>query len=215
MNLGMIKLALGLLFVMSLILATNLIDKRNFNQVGYAIESIYEDRLVAKDLIFDISVLINEKAMALALSDSIFYNDKNFNVNQKIDELIDLFSDTKLTAEEKQVFKNLKEDVLLLERLEVGSTSSDHQGQFFTNNEVHELLMNIQNKLHALSKIQIEEGKRLLLVGKTAVRSVDFLTKIEVYLLIALAIVVQLLFISGLKFGKRRKGQETDDVGFS
>jgi len=46
------KWILGILMVFVLIIATNLIDKNNFLKVRDSVVTIYEDRLVAKDLIF-------------------------------------------------------------------------------------------------------------------------------------------------------------------
>jgi len=49
-----------------LIIATNLIDKNNFVRVKDSVVAIYEDRLIANDLIFEISNSIREKEVALA-----------------------------------------------------------------------------------------------------------------------------------------------------
>jgi hypothetical protein len=67
-----IKWVLGILMVFVLIVATNLIDRSNFIQVRDSVVTIYEDRLIANDLIFEISKLVQEKEIAVALSDSIF-----------------------------------------------------------------------------------------------------------------------------------------------
>lgn len=205
MNYRAIKWAFGLLFVTGIVIATNLIDKRNFHQLGEAIENIYNDQLVAKDLIFELSVLIQEKTMAQVMSDSSFYRKRNFEANQKIDELLTSYKNTKLTRKEEQIFEHLSEDIIILEQLEVGSTSSNLQDEFFSNKKVIDQLNDIQDKLHVLSKIQIEEGRRQMLVGRTAIRSIDLYTKMEIYLLIALAIVIQLFFLSGLNLKKKEK----------
>lgn len=38
-----------------LVLATNLVDRSNFNRIKNSVISIYEDRLVAKGIIFDMN----------------------------------------------------------------------------------------------------------------------------------------------------------------
>ena len=61
-----IKWVLSVLLVFFLILATNLIDKDNFRRVKNSIVTIYEDRLVANDLIFELSQLVHQKELAAA-----------------------------------------------------------------------------------------------------------------------------------------------------
>jgi len=68
-----VKWVLGILMIFILIIATNLIDRNNFVRIKDSLETIYEDRLVAKDLIFKISKSVQEKELALAKLDSTFY----------------------------------------------------------------------------------------------------------------------------------------------
>lgn len=68
-----IKWILGISVVFLLIITTNLIDRNNFITVRDSVATIYEDRLIAKDIVFDISLLINEKKLANVLEDSIFF----------------------------------------------------------------------------------------------------------------------------------------------
>ena len=55
------KWIIGILLVVGLIIATNLIDKKNFEQIRNSVVTIYEDRLLAKEIIFEISALVHEK----------------------------------------------------------------------------------------------------------------------------------------------------------
>ena len=56
-----LKWILGILMVFVLIIATNLIDKNNFVRVRDSVVTIYEDRLVANDLIFEMLKSVQEK----------------------------------------------------------------------------------------------------------------------------------------------------------
>lgn len=67
-----LKWILGILMVFVLIIATNLIDKNNFVRVRDSVVTIYEDRLVANDLIFEMLKSVQEKELAVAISDSTF-----------------------------------------------------------------------------------------------------------------------------------------------
>ena len=55
------NLALALLAVFFLILATNLVDRRHFETAQEALTSVYEDRVVAQHYIFEISTIVYQK----------------------------------------------------------------------------------------------------------------------------------------------------------
>ena len=67
-----LKWILGILIVFVLIIATNLIDKNNFTRVRDSVVTIYEDRIIASDLIFELQQSIHEKEVAIVLKDSLF-----------------------------------------------------------------------------------------------------------------------------------------------
>lgn len=69
-----IKWVLGIFMVFILILATNLIDRNNFIRVKDSVVTIYEDRLIASDLVFDMFKLVKKMEVALKLSDTLFFN---------------------------------------------------------------------------------------------------------------------------------------------
>ena len=56
-----------------------------------------------------------------------------------------------------------------------------------------DLIDRIQLNLHSLSKIQLAEGRRQKLIGKSAVDSVELFTRIEIYLLVIMAVIIQVL----------------------
>lgn len=56
-----LKWVAAFLLVFVLIIGTNLLDRRHFQQMEATVESIYEDRLVAKELIFKMDRIIHEK----------------------------------------------------------------------------------------------------------------------------------------------------------
>lgn len=48
-----LKWILGITLIFVLIIATNLIDRNNFVRISNVVTTIYEDRLIASDLIFE------------------------------------------------------------------------------------------------------------------------------------------------------------------
>ncbi len=73
-----IKWVLGILMVFILILCTNLIDRNNFIRVKNSVVTIYNDRIIASDLIFEMSKLFHEKEIAVILLDSVFFESNKF-----------------------------------------------------------------------------------------------------------------------------------------
>lgn len=186
-----VKWILGILMVFVLIIATNLIDRNNFLRVKDSVVSIYEDRLVAKGLIFDMSRGIQEKELALATSDSIFFLEKNEQVNTDIKDLVYRFEQTKLTVEEGNIFKDFKTNLEALRTSELAFI----QSEFTQKTPLIQEITKLNDNLNDLSKIQLNEGRRQMSISKRAIASVELFTQLEIYVLIFLAIVIQIIVI--------------------
>jgi len=184
-----IKWALGILMVFVLIVTTNLIDRNNFIRVKDSVVTIYEDRLIAKDLIFEMSKAVQQKEVAVAASDTIFFNQYNDKVNDDIQSLISSFEQTKLTMDESKVFDNLKENFQKLKTLEKVFKDPDLSAKSNLANGIS----NLKENLDDLSEIQINEGKRQMSISQKAIDTVELFTQIEIYLLVFLAIVIQII----------------------
>ena len=190
-----IKWILAILVVFVLILATNLIDKRNFNSIRDSIVTIYEDRLIAKDIINEVSNAVHKKELALVTGDSAFYKSENESVNHSIDNQIKRYKNTKLTEQERKVFEDLKKNIQLL--LDAEKSNAPDQ-------RIQEYIEDVKENLSALSEIQLDEGKKQLMLSKRAMDSIELFTDIEIYILIALAILIQIIVLYQPK--KRREG---------
>lgn len=184
-----VKWVLGILMVFGIIAATNLIDKNSYLRMKKSVETIYEDRLLAKGYIFDIIVEVNEKEVAVAKGDTAFFSTKNESVSLKIQDLVDRLSNTKLSQKEEKV---LRDFVLHLEELEDFERAYKKNG-YVNDNEVIKQLELINQDLRILSSIQLEEGERQLNISRKAIEDIELFTKIEIYVLIALAVMVQII----------------------
>ena len=184
-----IKWILGILMIFILIIATNLIDKNNFVRVRDSVVTIYEDRLIANDLIFEMLKSVQQKELAVLLSDTTFYKNKNLKVNDNLQSLVSRFEETKLTTEEAKVFNELKENVQLLLDSESQFLTSD----FSDSSQVVSYINSLKTNLDDLSKIQLNEGSRQMSISKRAVDTVELFTQIEIYILVFLAILIQII----------------------
>lgn len=184
-----IKWVLGILIVFVLIISTNLVDRNNFETVKNSVETIYKDRLIAKDLIYKIHKSLSKKEIALVTEDKNFFVGSNKLENKEISELIFSFEKTKLTKEEEKTFKELKENFQKQINLEADILIN----KFQKKENLRKNLLDIKENLHELSQIQISEGNKQLSISKKAFDTVDLFTQIEIYLLIFLAITIQII----------------------
>lgn len=184
-----LKWILGILMIFVLIIATNLIDKNNFVRVRDSVVTIYEDRLIANDLIFEMLKSVQQKELAVSLSDSTFFQNENTLVNDKLQSLISRFEQTKLTSEEAKVFKDLKRNVQLLITSENEFLNSDYSD----NSQMVNHIESLKSNLNDLSKIQLTEGNRQMSISKRAVDTVELFTQIEIFILVFLAVLIQII----------------------
>lgn len=184
-----VKWVLGILMVFVLILTTNLVDRNNFSRVNDSVISIYEDRLLAFDIIFEIFKQLKKKELAIKVSDTTLFLDKNEAINKTIDNFIIRLRTTKTTFEEDIVFNNLKNNIETVKRFENDYIKSN----FDDKTNLEDTLEKIDKILDDLSNIKIMEGRRQMSVSKKALSTVEFFTQIEIYLLIFLAIVIQII----------------------
>lgn len=185
-----IKWTLTLLLIFFLILATNSIDKKNFGKIKSSVVTIFEDRIVANDLIFEYLLLIHEKELALVSSNKSFFTDRNVHVNERLRQLNEQYKVTKLTPKEAIVFGDLRND---LEQLLSMEEKMDHQPR---KENYHSLIKDIKVNLNKLSKIQLEEGRKQMALSKNTFKEVESFTRLENYCLIALAILLPLIIFA-------------------
>jgi len=185
------KWVLGILIVFVLILSTNIIDRENFLRVKAAIITIYEDRLIANDLLFEMLESVQDKEIAAATVDSVFFLEKNPLINKDIKVFVSKFQQTKLTSEEETIFEKLKDNIEKLKITEVAFVESKFSEKTALLNQISK----VKKNLHALSKIQLNEGGRQMSISKNAMETMELFTTIEINILIFLAILIQIVVI--------------------
>lgn len=187
--LSKIKWILGVLLIFILIVATNLIDRSNFKLVRDSVATIYEDRLVAKDIIYDMCQLLQEKELALAKSDSLFFLNKNEKVNENLQELAIRFEKTTLTNPEAKALNKFKANLVSLASIE----SNFIQSGFLEEGNLSNKIIELKDGLQTLSEIQLSEGSKQVQISQRAMNTVNLFTHLEIYVLIFLAIVIQFI----------------------
>lgn len=184
-----VKWILGILMIVTLVIITNLVDRNNFLKVTNAVETIYEDRLVAKDLIFKISDLIHRKEIAAIKSNASFYSSQNNQINQELENLMFRYDQTKLTIEERNLLNSFKANLDKLLKVEKNYIQSN----YIENSNLLAQFPDVNKDLRSLASIQLKEGSRQLKISRRAMDTIDLFTQIEIYFLIFLAIIIQII----------------------
>jgi hypothetical protein len=184
-----LKWILGIFVVFLLIVATNLIDRNNFVRIRESIETIYEDRLIADDLIFELSKTIHEKEIAVHKVDISYFDKQNGKANTDIQRYIKRFEQTRLTNEESVLFDYLKKNLQSVLNAESVYSKSNYSNK----NEFLARIALVKENLYDLSKIQLNEGNRQMSISKKAIDTVELFTQIEIYFLVFLAIIIQII----------------------
>lgn len=190
MNFNRLKWFLGIALVFLTVLATNLIDQNNFLKMKDSVDTIYKDRLIASDIIFSMNNVVHRKELDYH-TDSDISKKSIESHNDEFDDLIKKFKATKLTTEESEEFSRLKESWIGLKKVELGNSSVNSSNQSNVDEKIADLKMN----LVSLSKIQIKEGLIQVKNSNKAIASIELFTNFEIFVLIFLAVVMQIIIL--------------------
>lgn len=194
-----LKVAIILTFIIILIFGKNILERKNFNELGETFVSVYEDRLVVESYIFSIS----EKLFRIKLL--VNHCELESDYSQVIDEIsayeneimgiVSDFEKTKLIGNEADFLVDFKRiinenlrivDYNLLYTNEEGINDEQVMGY---NNSIERALTDLEK----LSLIQIEEGKRLAKNSDIVVNRSRIWAQFEVAALVILLVVIYLL----------------------
>ncbi|MEK6481523.1 MCP four helix bundle domain-containing protein [Catalinimonas sp. 4WD22] len=186
-----IKWVLSILLVFIIVLTTNLIDRDNFNRLRQSIVTIYEDRLIVNDLIYEMTSLIQDKQIALLKSDSVFFQQQSRQINNKIEAIIARYEETKITQEEGIIFDRFKENIERLADIEAEYMASGFENEESMMNQI----ITLKENLYDLSKIQLKEGKRQMDFSQRTMDTIELFTQIEIIFLVVMAVLIQIIIL--------------------
>jgi len=186
-----LKWFLAILGVFLIILATNLIDKNNFLRIEKSVENIYNERLLAKELLLDVSVQFHAKELAYALNDSSYLEYLNDAANAEISQLLEMFDRAGSTHKEQVILGRLNRSHTKLIQLE----SMPRLQDTLYSSACADLFSDININIVELSAEQVKQGKNQKHYARDAVNAVKLFSKIEIYMLIFLALVLQVIIL--------------------
>ena len=186
------RLNSGFILVLAflLVLTSNELNRRNFSTLDHAVNSVYEDRVVALEYIYRLNNLFHQKELELTSTDGGIYHDDKGN---SITELLENFSKTKLTPNESVYFELLKENYAELQSLENRLSTTPASLEMGPTKELNVLFAKIGDNLDILSKEQLSEGRQLTHLSNRALNMNLLFSKLEVAFLIVIGLLIVLI----------------------
>lgn len=195
-----IRAGVALVIVFLLIIATNQIDSHHFSIVRNTLTTVYEDRILVKNYIYNISRLLDKKQNALRFENPGQLDSLNSASNDSIRTLVSKFGKTYLTEQEAVHFQSLENSLNSLFNYELQLNTDIVDDKLPTIDVIDNYYDRIFQDLDALSKIQIEESQREIMQSNKSIDTSDLISRIEIGVLIFIGILLQLLiFLKPLK----------------
>ncbi len=192
--------------------AKNLVERESFRSISEAFTEVYNDRLVVEGYIFDISDRLFQ------IQKLIDHCNIDYDYSKVIDEItgheqsilktIETFEKTKLTDEEASYLSDFK--AIILHDLVIKNYDLLYSDSSGVNREQVKIydkkISQARADLLNLSKIQMEEGEKLISKTKILINRSQIWAQFEVALLIILVVVMFLLL-----FRKSETRQEEEE----
>jgi len=194
-----LKVAIILTIIIVMIFGKNILERKNFNELGDTFVSFYEDRLVVESYIFSIS----EKLFRIKLlvnhcefeSDYSHVIDEISNYEIEILSLVKDFEKTKLTTLEEEFLTDFKR--IIEENLRISEYAMLYSEDSGINSksvkEYNAYIERAVSDLEKLSQIQIDEGKKLAMNSDRVVNRSRIWAQFEVAALVILLVIIYLL----------------------
>ncbi|MBD3628052.1 MULTISPECIES: MCP four helix bundle domain-containing protein [Cyclobacterium] len=205
-----IKIAIALTLVLFLIFAKSLVDKSNVDELEASFVTVYEDRLVVQDYIFNITELLFRMRLLVANTESL---DQYLSIQNQVmayhDQILNIISDfekTHLTPKEAEYlkdFETLIRDKLEIESYFTGFEESDRNYQSSVekfNTDFEKVFYDLRE----LSKIQLREGEKLTNLSYRIKARSDIWLQFEYAVLFVLLIIISMLIYSSRDISKEK-----------
>lgn len=195
-----IKIGISLTIIIVMVLMTNFLNKRCFEELQRSFSSVYEDRLLVEVHIYKITTFLNYKNILLherGEKSVIPIHTQFRQINDSISTHIQAYNKTLFITEEAEIFGELKSNIAQLSAMEDSilmlDENADIHGQLMRTNKKHAVL---SSNLSQLSNIQREEGGRLTNKSKQIIASSKITLQFELVILIIIGIILQALIFS-------------------
>jgi len=203
-----LKVALLLASIMFLIAITNIMERRNIENMAQSFTSIYYDRLIPATDIFYLTGNLYDRRLIMETfllnegSPTVADVRKKLEIHAlAIDNLIAKFEKTFLVKDESKYLAELKSGIdhyRSVERniLETFADDSKKKAQLLYQEEGKKELIRIFQHLEELAKIQSQVGLAMIHDSKGIVSSSDLMMTVQIVTAIVIGLLIQALVIA-------------------
>ncbi|NDV45277.1 hypothetical protein [Flagellimonas sediminis] len=177
-----IQVGLILSVAFGLVLGSNLMDRRHFSTIEQSVKSIYVDRIVVQDYIYQLQNHVHKMALDLIGEQQQF---DTYHPQGRIDGLLGDFAQTQLTREEARLLGELRQQFSALDLKDREPALAQ--------------LQRIGQTLDGLEQIQLDQGNRLTELSEKTLGVNRMLSNLEVVFLVIIAICIMLLIFYPVK----------------
>lgn len=196
-----IKVCVLLAIVMALIVISNLMSRKNINDVNNAIVSIYQDRLIPASDLFYINDLLYQKRFLI--EQMLFIPDHNeqrsikelLNRDTAIQALITKYEQTQMVGKEYKFLRQFKAELSNYDQLEKTVVTLMQSGEITAAQKIQEVKVRAAHKrtiatLIELNKIQTLVGSEIIKDSKLVLNISTFFSTLQILLAIAIGVVI-------------------------
>ena len=180
-------LIIGVVF--TLVLATNLIDRRNFRNINNSVVSLYEDRLVVKNTILDMATAINQKEVAFLTKDTVSIKANNHRLTDALKNDLGNFNPSSVTASEVESLDQLKNNLDAMFKAEAALL----ENEFSSLDDYKKIIERVNETMDVLAHIQMKEGKKQLITSQRNMAAVELFTQVEIIFLVLFAAIALII----------------------
>ena len=189
------RIQIGLVLAMAflLVLGSNRLDQKHFSTIQNTVNSVYKDRVVVQDFIYQLNNIFHQKKLQLFVQKGL--TDDRL-PNKKVNELLANFGKTKLTSKEARMLNELNLQFEKLKGLESWFEEPNEEISGDVGTQMANTLDHIQIILDGLAQIQLDESGELTKLSNKSLGMDILLSKLEVGFLIIIGIVLLALIFS-------------------
>ncbi|ADV47634.1 MCP four helix bundle domain-containing protein [Cellulophaga sp. E16_2] len=199
-----IQICLVLAMAFLLVLGSNRLNQRYFSTVKTSVNSVYKDRVVVQNFIYQLTRIIHDKELHILIKDNVKPNVSN---NEQITALLSDFGTTKLTPKESNLLNELNHQFSSLQELEHKFTASNKTLSENYNIAAIKKLDEITISLDGLANIQLEQSELLTQLSNKSLGMNNLLSKLEMAFLVIIGIAMLALIFNPMKLMQAYPGK--------
>lgn len=189
---------IGLVLAMAflLVLGSNRLDQRHLSTIQTTLNSVYKDRVVVQDIIYQLTSIVHTKELRILHLGNL---KNSASENQKIKVLLSDFEATELTSKESKLLDELKVQFSTLRELENTMAITAAETSDNTTRLAGHTFEQIQEKLDGLSQIQLQQSGQLTQLSNKSFLMHNLFSKLEVAFLVIIGIALMALIVYPLR----------------